>query len=447
MATTASATLVVAVALLIASVALVLVLRQQLTDSQATLAQQQNATVSALIASDGFDDVDQSDLDTALGEGALAQITTSGGRPILSSRAVENGQILSSMGPDVGDTKTEEVDELNDDSDPYVLVASSLRTEEGTVTIVTAQSLESVALSTTILITALAIGAPLLLIVVALTAYWLVGRALRPVEDIRQRVAQVSAANQGAQVPVPNSGDEIARLAQTMNSMLSRLAAAAAAQHRFVADASHELRTPLATIKATTELAGSHPEAMDVATARHTVLTETARLERLVGDLLLLARADENGLVMQVTDVDLDDIVTSEGTRIRHINGVAVRLDIRSARVQGDPQHLLRAVRNLLDNAARHASTSVTIGLAVSEGNAVLDVLDDGPGVPQAEHERVFERFVRLDESRERGSGGTGLGLSITAQIAAAHGGVVQLLPYRSDQGAHFRLILPVSAA
>ena len=226
--------------------------------------------------------------------------------------------------------------------------------------------------------------------------------------------------------------------------MLARLQAAAAAQHRFVADASHELRTPLATIRTTTELATLHPEAMDRERAADLVLTETRRLERLVSDLLLLARSDEHGLIMRVEDVDLDDIVTGEIFRIRSVGEVKIEISVVSVKVPGDAQHLLRAVRNLLNNASRFAETTVRVQLGTAEGNAILDISDDGPGIPESEWERVFERFVRLDDSRERGTGGTGLGLAITRQIALAHGGDVHAMAPTHGTGAHFRLTIPL---
>lgn len=442
--TTISATLVVAVALLVASVALLVLQRQQLVAGLAAVATQDGDLIVDQIRDSGVDEVDVSALGATAGESTLVQVIDAHGAVLVTSDKHYRAVAITGVSPGPGETKVSTVDSLPEDDEPFVIVVSGVQTADGVVRVVTAKSLESVQRSTTVLLTLLGIGLPLLLIVVAGASYRVVGRALAPVEGIRRRVAQVSLTDREARVPVPETGDEIARLAQTMNSMLARLQEAAAAQRRFVADASHELRSPLATIRATAELATAHPEAMDARTAADTVLLETGRLERLVTDLLLLARSDEHGLVMRMTDVDLDDIVSGEGERLRRAGVGEVILEVRSARVRGDVQHLVRAVHNLTDNAAQHALSRVEIRLGVADGQARLDVIDDGPGIPQAERRRVFERFVRLDASRERGTGGTGLGLAITRQIAREHGGDVEVIPPAAGQGgAHLRLTIP----
>lgn len=439
------ATVVVALALVGASAALLVLQRQQLIDGLTAVAEQQGQNAVKQIQQTGLNAVDVTALSATAGEPALLQVIDSQGRLLVSSDQLGEGGPITDATPAPGQTEVRRVKTLPDEEDePFVIVTTAQQTPRGLVRVVTAQSLESVERSTTTLLVLLLLGVPLVLLVVAVTSYRVVGRALAPVEDIRARVAQVSIANEHTRVPVPNSGDEIARLAGTMNSMLARLQAAAAAQHAFVADASHELRSPLATIRAATELARSHPDAMDAATAQETVLTETARLERLVSDLLLLAKSDEHGLVMRMDDVDLDDVATSEGQRLRSDWVGEVALNVRAVRVTGDAQHLVRAVRNLTNNAAQYAASRVEISLAVVEGQARLDVTDDGPGIPPSEQERVFERFVRLDSSRERGTGGTGLGLAITQQIARAHGGDVEILTPDHGKGAHLRLTLPL---
>lgn len=409
------------------------------------MARQQADVIVSEIDEGGVDEIDISALQAAVGDSVLLQVLTANGTVVAATDDDYESQPITDRTPPPGEAVSYTVSALPDDAEPFVIVVSSVDTPDGVVRVVTAQSLESVERSTTVLVTLLGIGMPLVLVVVAATSYMVVGRALAPVEAIRRRVAAVSAADQDARVPVPPSGDEIARLAETMNSMLSRLQAAAAAQHRFVADASHELRTPLATIRTTTELATLHPEAMGRERAADLVLAETRRLERLVSDLLLLARSDEHGLIMRLTDVDVDDIVTGEIARIRGEGDVKVAVDVVSVRIRGDAQHLLRAVRNLMDNATRFAATTVWVRLACADGTAHLDVHDDGPGIPGAERERVFERFVRLDDSRERGTGGTGLGLAITREIARAHGGDVEALASEHG-GARLRLTLPLPA-
>ncbi|RMB61962.1 sensor histidine kinase [Tessaracoccus antarcticus] len=441
--TTVAATVVVALALLGASVALVALQRQQLISGLTDVARQQGDTIVGEIEEGGIDEVDVGAVKAAVGDSALLQILTPDGTVRTASDDDYLVHPITTSTPPAGDTVVYTVDALPGGAEPFVIVVSGVASPGGVVRVVTAQSLESVERSTTVLVTLLSIGIPLVLVVVAATSSMVVGWALAPVEAIRRHVAGVSTADKDARVPVPTSGDEIARLAETMNSMLARLQASAEAQHRFVADASHELRTPLATIRTTTELATLHPEAMDRDRAAGLVLAETHRLERLVSDLLLLARSDEHGLIMNVEDVDLDDIVTGEIARIRAQGALTVEVDVVSVRVTGDAQHLLRAVRNLMDNAVRFASTTVEVRLGTMNGVAVLDISDDGPGIAGSERERVFERFVRLDDSRERGTGGTGLGLAITREIARAHGGDVQV--FTSERGgAHLRLSLPL---
>jgi signal transduction histidine kinase len=225
------------------------------------------------------------------------------------------------------------------------------------------------------------------------------------------------------------------------------LEVAARSQRRFVADASHELRSPLATIQAglerltLTELPGS--------AGHHVRLMqgETERLGRLVSDLLLLARVDEHGLSPRREDVDLDDLAYTERNRlaVRHPD-LLVRTRISPARVTGDTHDLGRALRNLTDNAARHARAEVVLWVWADGRDGYLDVRDDGPGVPADERRRIFERFVRLDDSRSRADGGSGLGLAITREIVAAHGGTVTALPARPGGGGlAVRIRLPLA--
>ncbi len=442
--TTVAATLVVAVALVGAAVVLVVLQRHQLIAGLTEIAEQQASLIAAEIVEGGVSEVDITTPDAAVGDVALVQILDAHGTVIAASDRAYDRLPITDKTPPTGQSLVYAVETLPNRAEPFVIVIQGVQTPDGVLRVVTARSLKSVDEATKVLETLLGIGLPLVLAVVALTSYAVVGRALAPVEAIRQRVAGVSATDQDARIPVPDSGDEIARLADTMNSMLARLQAAAKAQHQFVADASHELRTPLATIRTTTELAVLHPEAMDRERAADLVLDETGRLERLIADMLLLARSDEHGLIMRVEDVDLDDIVTGEISRIRAEGTVKVAMDVVSVRVSGDAQHILQAVRNLMDNAARFARTTVHVRLRTADGMACLEVSDDGPGIPEAERERVFERFVRLDDSRERATGGAGLGLAITRQIALAHGGDVSVLLPEHGRGARVLLTLPL---
>ncbi len=204
--------------------------------------------------------------------------------------------------------------------------------------------------------------------------------------------------------------------------------AAAEQQGRFVADAAHELRSPVATIRQHAEVASAHPETTDLGELAATVGAEGVRLQALVDDLLLLARLDEGASRIARDEVDLDDVVLAEAERLRTVSSDDVRTkDVQAGRVLGDRRYLERLVRNLGDNASSHAAGTVAFGLVARDGHVTLTVDDDGPGIPPADRDRVFERFVRLDEGRDRDGGGSGLGLAIAREVARAHGGDVLL--------------------
>jgi signal transduction histidine kinase len=293
---------------------------------------------------------------------------------------------------------------------------------------VVARSVEAVGEATGAVAGLLAVGLPLLLAVVGVTTWMVVGRALAPVEAIRTEVDAISAAALHRRVPDPPADDEIGRLARTMNRMLARLEQAQARQRRLVSDASHELRSPVAAIRQHAEVALAHPDRTTVGELAETVLAEDLRLQRLAEDLLLLTRADEHTLALRRRPVDLDDLVFEEARRLRAATGLRVDTGAVSAgRVDGDAAGLRRVLRNLGDNAARHAAGRLAFSLAERDGLVLLGVDDDGPGIPEADRERVFERFVRLDDARARDDGGSGLGLAIVAELVAAHGGTVAI--------------------
>ena len=268
-------------------------------------------------------------------------------------------------------------------------------------------------------------AAPIVIAVSAAATYFLVGRSLRSVDAIRIRVADISTSDLTERVPVPKSYDEISALAVTMNEMLARIESGHEAQRRFVGDASHELRSPVAAIISALDVAAVHPELLDEELAASTLRPEAHRMESLVEDLLLLARADERGLTLRRRDVDLDDLASTEVGRLQRETALTVDADLAPTRLLGDPGGLSRVLRNLLDNAARHAASRVELRVRPDGSSAVVTVGDDGPGIPQADRARVFDRFVRLDSDRARSGGGTGLGLAIVSEVVNAHGGNV----------------------
>jgi signal transduction histidine kinase len=329
--------------------------------------------------------------------------------------------------------------ELPDGGGPARVLAAPV----GGSTIYVAGTLEDVEQSTRALLRSLLVAVPVSAAVLAGLIWWLVGRVLRPVEAIRTEVDRISASRLDRRVPVPPTTDEVARLAATMNAMLDRLAGSSERQRRFVADAAHELRSPLTRIRTELEVDSAHPSSADLATTHASVLAQTVVLERLVDDLLLLARGDAGALAVQARPVDLDDVVERAAEGRRGIRAIDTR-EVRPVQVSGDEAQLARAVGNLLDNAVRHARDSVSVTLdADAEGAAVLTVTDDGPGVPAADSDRVFERFTRLDEARSARSGGAGLGLAIARDIASRHGGTLTLAE-DAFPGARFVLRLPV---
>jgi signal transduction histidine kinase len=228
-----------------------------------------------------------------------------------------------------------------------------------------------------------------------------------------------------------------------MNAMLARLEQGHLRERRLVSDASHELRSPISAIRQHAEVARWHPEVSSLADLSAIVLAEGARLQRIVDDLLLLSALDEGSLRLRSEAVDLDDVVFEEAKRLRSTTPLRVDTDrVSGGRVVGDRAKLGRLVGNLTDNAARHARAAVAFSLRETGGRVVLVVEDDGSGVPHAERDRIFERFVRLDDARDRDSGGSGLGLAIVHDVALAHGATVSV----SDGvlgGARFQVSFP----
>ena len=231
-----------------------------------------------------------------------------------------------------------------------------------------------------------------------------------------------------------------------MNAMLGRMEYAVARQRRFVADASHELRSPVTAMAAELEVAIRHPRPEEAEAILPELLDETRRLERIIDSLLLLARWDEQPVDHRRDDVDLDDLVLDEASRVAL--GTPVVIDttgVSAGQVRGDGELLRRAVRNLLENTVRHGRTRVAVRLVELGTTVILEVDDDGPGIAAEEHERVFERFTRLDTARARASGGSGLGLAIVAEIVVRHAGTIAVSTGDLG-GARFTLTLPASA-
>ncbi|HEX4813231.1 MAG TPA: HAMP domain-containing sensor histidine kinase [Nonomuraea sp.] len=275
----------------------------------------------------------------------------------------------------------------------------------------------------------------------------IVARTLAPVSSITTRLAEITATDGGMRVPVPESDDEIRSLAETANQTLERMEsameqqkAAVEQQRRFAADASHDLRSPITAMRAQVEDAMLHPEEADWQERGAEVLASLDRLQAIVADLLTLTKLDAAAPTRR-TLMDLNDLVVAETARPRSkrlVTGLQGQPIVFADRLQ-----LARLLTNLLDNAERHAESRIAVTVREEGGEAVLEVLDDGPGIPPDQREFVFLRFTRLDDSRNRDAGGTGLGLPIAREIAIAHGGTLTIED--SDRGARFVLRIPIA--
>jgi signal transduction histidine kinase len=420
--TTLAATLVVGLALAVGVTILLTVFRRSLVASVDGGIRTRSGVLTAAVATGGG----LNPLPASNDEASFVQVTDLAGTVLAASSNVEgepalakgspgqDGRILTLSGMPIGEGGS------------FRVLTHSVTTPTGTVRVLVASSLTSTDRSLAIVGGGLLVGGPGLLLLVALTTWVVAGRALAPVEAIRAEVAEISMRALDRTVPEPVANDEIGRLARTMNQMLERLRGSAARQRQFVSDASHELRSPLAGMRAELEVAMAHEQDADWHHTAGDVLEDLGRLQRLVDQLLVLARLDETAPVAD-RPVDLDELVLREARRARERDGLVVDVHAVSAgRVRGDPDRLRQVVRNLVDNAARHAQSMVTLRLQAQAGSAVLTVADDGPGIPRDERERIFERFTRLDEARATDNGGYGLGLAITREIVAAHGGTVE---------------------
>jgi len=427
---TVAAAGVVGIALVTGMLAGWWLLRQALTNAAIDAVSGRSQEVASLIARDGTRALDP-DRQPVFGE--VIQVMTPG-RVVLNAAPPSAERLqLRFTPPTAGRPTVTEVPALPQSGadEPYILVARAVRDGQNgqPVVVVVGRSVAGLAETVGAVGQLTVVGLPVLVLVTAAATYLSTGRALRPVEAIRLRVREISSRGLAERVPVPVVRDEIGRLAETMNEMLARLQAADEAQRRFVADAGHELRSPLSTIMVALDVARQEAAAGSPVDVRvlDDVAAEAGRMSRLVEDLLLLARADESGLRMRRDDVDLDDLVEGEARRLAADATLKVSYEAEPVRVLGDRDRLVQVLRNLTDNAARHARSQIRLSLGARPAAAELRVDDDGDGIPVGDRARVFDRFVRLDASRQRGSGGSGLGLSIVREIVAGHGGQVSV--------------------
>ncbi|MFB8271080.1 ATP-binding protein [Streptomyces sp. NPDC055955] len=480
---TLGATLVVAVALLAAGASVLLALRSNLTDQASSEAESSARKVAVSIATGTA----PAALELPDGDDTPVQVVDGDGRLLAASEDLERisgtgssavKPVTSPVDDDGGDDDAGDDDGGSDrhggkgkgkgsggddDSYAYGEIADDAEggkgsatvdgesrnyrfaglevknTRQGDLTVYAGASLSAEQSAVGTALTVMLIGFPVLLGVVGTVTWLVTRRALRPVEGIRSEMSAITASQDLARrVPEPATHDEVARLARTTNETLAALETSVERQRRFVADASHELRSPIASLRTQLEVGAAHPELLDVDGA----VADTVRLQELAAGLLLLARLDAGERPGEVR-VDLATLAGEELSQ-RPAGRVAVRTHLEPVEVAGSRSQLARVVGNLLDNAQRHARSRVDIVVRAEGPWAVVEVGDDGAGVPKAERERIFERFVRLDDARARDDGGAGLGLAIARDVAVRHGGA---LTARSSPagGALFELRLPVA--
>ncbi|MGJ0118836.1 ATP-binding protein [Williamsia sp. MIQD14] len=441
---TVVATVLMAVGLAVAAAIMLLILHRSLLDTADGATRARVDEVAAAVRSLPPSAVDPTLLARTTGID-LVQVIDAGGTVVASSpgarvaltgpmaggrsETLDDARAPRGVDPDRGDPDRGGADRNDDDGAKYRATARAVSTPTGTLTIVVGAAegpIDDVVLTVALLLAAVF---PVVLALLAGATYVLSGRTLAPVERIRSQVADLGGRDLGRRIPVPATRDEIARLADTMNAMLERLDTAQRRQVQFVGDASHELRSPLVTLLGLMELAAAQHESIDPETVSGVLLPETRRLHTMIDDLLLLARSDEQGLSVRHHDVDLDDVVDTDLRRLRATTDLEISGEVVAARVAGDRDALARALRNITDNAVRHARLAVRVSMTrAPSGTVLVHVDDDGPGIPPQDRGRVVERFVRLDDARARGDRhGSGLGLAIVSEIVAAHGGVLTL--------------------
>jgi signal transduction histidine kinase len=350
--------------------------------------------------------------------------TAAAGRPALSAPGQVVGSIVDVADPKLGRLR--------------VLVAEV--PDNPTLTLVLARSSRNVAAvhaSQVRLLTVLVVAGSTFL---AVLVWFVVGRALRPVEQMRAVVEHLDDKDLSTRIDFPGTRDELDRLARTLNELLARLEAAVGREREFVADASHDLRTPIAAVRALLEAETTDP-AMTVMT-RADALARLDHLQSLVDDLLVLSRADSAGPPPDAP-VDVDELVLGQARQLRR--GTLLRVDttrVSGGQVAGRDTDLARLVENLATNASRHAHSIVAFAVHQFDDTVELVVDDDGPGIPSQDRDRVFERFRTLDDARTGTTSGSGLGLAIVAAIVSAHHGTVRVGDAPGG-GARFEVRLP----
>ena len=380
-------------------------------------------------------------------ETGIVQIIAVDGTVLGSTPGLSTAAVLDRVRPSTGSPAYASVKDLNvfgDVKDDWRIAALEVESRIGPVGIYAATTLDGVNHLSNRLTLLFATGIPLLEALLILVVWFSVGRALRPVELLTTQVDRVDPEHLEFRLTQEPTGDEIEHLTSTMNHLLERLHLARERERRFAADASHELRSPLAAARLGLEVAVAHPDRMDWQEVAADTLEELGRLEALARDLLDLTRLDTARTEAAARPVDLRPLVQTE-LELRRLRRpeLGYACELSTLAVSGVPELLLRALRNALDNAERHARSGIAVSLIRDGSDAVLTVTNDGLSIDPQDRERVFQPFVRLDESRSSDSGGTGLGLAIVADILRAHRGTAAFVDPPSGGGTALALRIP----
>jgi len=376
----------------------------------------------------------------------FAEVVTTGGRVLDATPSLGSTVLLSRSQLRRAEAKPIIIDRRSAPGldEPARMLAVPLDVEGRQAVLVVGATRENRAETLASLRRAFLIGGPIALLLASLGGYLLSGAALRPIEAMRRRAAEISTSSLDDRLPVSEASDEVARLGRTLNEMLARIEDGVARERRFVADASHELRTPLAMLKAELELAlrrSRSPEELE--RAIRSAAQETDRLSLIADDLLLLARAEQGRLEIEAEPTDIGDVLQAVSSRFAaraESEGRSLAVEGGAAVANLDRLRIEQALGNVVDNAFRHGAGPITLTAVVRDSTVELHVLDEGQGFPADFREIAFERFSR---AAAPGSAGSGLGLAIVETIARAHGGDVEA-SNRPGSGADVRITLPL---
>ena len=390
----------------------------------------------------------RADATTSMTGEFFAQITTPEGRLVASSPQV-SGSVLNTDDVARSTRVNQAVDRpvrLVGEEEPEGSLLLVRRVSDQVLVIGTSQSRTEDALGG--IQAQFFVGGPLALILASGLGYLVAGSALRPVERMRRRAAEISSTSTGSRLPLPVAHDEIHRLGSTLNGMLDRLDSAVQQQRRFVAEASHELRTPLSLLRVELDLALSRPRSRDeLVTALTSANEEVSRLTALSEGLLTVAATDQSPLPLDLADVDIDQLVHGVAQRFSpRAAAEGRRIEVRadgSLAIRGDAVRLEQALGNLVDNALRHGDTDVCLDVSSQPHQVTIRVRDRGPGLSVDLRQRAFDPFSRDGGSRP--GRGHGLGLAIVDAIITAHGGTTTIGPRSDGPGTEATLTLPAA--